>query len=148
MLDFSSSCSKDWPQGYILRAQSEEFFKVLVCIGNTLFIRLLFSFTLRNTCLTITEFNARCIFSWVIDKRTTYVSQGNIKLTQTDLPVFNKLQRVVFVVILPFELHQDNCYPFKQIGGYSSTMCLWKRNLKADCGLFMGVHKYMIKSIA
>lgn len=74
-------------QYLVLRAQPD----IHVCIENTLFIRFLFSFSLRNTCLAITAFNARWIFSWVIDKRTTYVSQGNIKLKQIDLPVFNTL---------------------------------------------------------
>lgn len=76
------------------------------------------------------------------------MSQRNIKLKQIDLPVFNTFLTTPtsrIMVILTFELYWDNWYPFKQIGGYSSTICLWKRNLKADGGLFMGIHKYMIK---
>lgn len=64
------------------------------------------------------------------------------KLTCQFLIKFNKLQRVVFLVILPFELYQNNCYPFKQIGGYDELM---EEKSKSRQWLFMGVHKYMIK---
>lgn len=143
MLDFSSSYLKDWPQRNIFRAQPD----VHVCIENTLFIRFLFSFSLPTQ--KIMTFNARCIFSWAIDTRTTCVSQGNIKFKQIELPVFNTFltnsNESYFWLYYLLSYTRIAVILSNKLG---VTMCLWKRNKKANSGIFMGVHKYMIKWIA